>query len=469
MQVRVRIGPSPTGVPHIGTTRTALFNFLFAKHNRGKFIVRIEDTDRQRFVPGTTEKILEILKFLGLRWDEGPVFQSERLAIYQEHAKKLVDKNRAYYCFCQPARLEKLRLQQQKEGKPPKYDRFCIQLSNAEISQKIISGENHVIRLKIPEGVTSWQDLIHGKIEFKNELLDDSVLLKSDGFPTYHLAVVVDDYLMRITHVLRGDEWISSTPKHLILYNYFGWTPPKFAHLPIVLGPDKTKLSKRHGAKSVLEYAAEGYLPEALINFMAQLGWSSSVRRSLSKVGKKEPEIFSLEELVEIFDLKGVNPTSPVFNLEKLNWFNKQWIMRLEDRELMRRLDNFIPKKWDKKKVLKILPLVKERITTLAEFVDWTDFFFEEPRPDFGKFDKEQVNSLLKNLTENFKGLSEWNFSEIEKTARVAIGDEKPRLAFEILRIATTGRTVGPPLFESLEILGKVKTLERIKNAKRQI
>lgn len=466
MEVRVRIGPSPTGVPHIGVTRTALFNFLFAKHQKGKFILRIEDTDRARFVPESIPKILEILKFLNLVWDKGPIFQSERLSIYQEYAKKLIDVRAAYFCFCTPQRLAKLRAELEKKGKPGKYDRLCLSLSKTEINKKIVGREKHVIRLKIPNGgKTNWHDLIHGKIEFENKLLDDSVLLKSDGFPTYHLAVVVDDHLGGITHVLRGDEWISSTPKHLILYEYFGWKPPNFAHLPIVLGQDKTKLSKRHGAKSVLEYRDEGYLPEALINFMALLGWSPSSRRSRSGGGLKEQDIFTLDELIRKFDLKDINPTSPIFNLEKFNWFNKQWIMRLDDGDIVKRLENFIPKKWDRRLVKKVIPLVKERITTLADFVNWINFFFEEPKPDFGKLGKNVIKDVLNKLESNFNTLSNWNFLKIEEAARKAIEDIEPRVAFEILRIATTGKKVGPPLFESLEILGKDKVLERIKKS----
>ena len=468
MQVRVRIGPSPTGVPHIGVTRTALFNFLFAKKFGGKFIVRIEDTDRERLIPSSIPKILEILKFLGLRWDGKVYFQSQRLAIYQEHAKKLVDSGDAYFCFCTPQRLEKLRTELSQKGLPPKYDRHCLTLTKKEINQKIVGKEKHVIRMKIPVGETSWNDLIHGAISFKNELLDDQILVKSDSFPTYHLAVVVDDRLAKITHVLRGDEWISSTPKHLTLYKAFGWKPPEFGHLPLVLGPDKTKLSKRHGARSVLEYRDDGYLPEALNNFMALLGWSPPASAEAS-AGKKTQEIFSLGELVEMFELKGINPTSPIFNLEKLNWFNKQWIMKLDDTELVKRLGNFIPKNWDKNLVKKVLPLVKERITTLADFVNWTNFFFEEVKPDFKGVKKDLVKSILENIDKSFTKVSSWHLSEIEKSARNAIDGIKPKDAFHILRMAVTGKSVGPPLFESLEILGKSKVLERIKNAKKRL
>ncbi len=283
MKVRVRIAPSPTGIPHIGNTRTALFNYLFDKKNKGQFILMIEDTDRRRLVPGALEKILEILEFLGINWDEGPkkdggfgpYIQSERLLIYRQYAEELIKKGKAYYCFCSSERLEKLKLKQKQKKIPPKYDKLCLNLSHREIQKKIKNGEKPVIRLKVPEGrKISWNDLIQGEIEFDSSSLDDQILLKSDGFPTYHLAVVVDDHLMKITHVLRGAEWISSTAKHLLLYQAFGWKQPVIGHFPIILGPDKSKLSKRHGAKSALDYRDEGYLPEALNNFMAFLGWS---------------------------------------------------------------------------------------------------------------------------------------------------------------------------------------------------
>lgn len=464
MSVRVRIGPSPTGIPHIGVTRTALFNYLFAKKSKGKFIVRIEDTDRARLVPESVDKILEILKFLNLNWDEGPILQSGRLAIYQEHAKKLVENDAAYYCFCTPDRLEKIRDELQKKGKPAKYDRHCLALSKEEINKKIVAGEKHVIRLKVPEGKTSWNDLIHGTIEFKNEVLDDSVLLKSDGFPTYHLAVVVDDHLMKISHVLRGDEWISSTPKHLILYDYFDWPRPEFAHLPVVLGSDKAKLSKRHGVKSVLEYRDEGCLPEALINFMALLGWSP----------KTDQEIFSLAELIEKFDLKGINPTSPIFNLAKLNWFNQKWIQKLSNEELVERLDNFIPKDWDREKVLKILPLVKERITVSKDFVSWADFFFSDVAVDKNLLKNSKITDIknvLEAVSQSFSREDVWIHTEIEREIR-SLAKElnlKDSELFMLIRVAISGKTVTPPLFESLEVLGKEKTLQRIKNAKGQI
>jgi len=456
--VRVRIAPSPTGVPHIGTTRTALFNFLFARHYQGKFILRIEDTDRERLNPESLPQILEILRFLGIVWDEGPYYQSERLPLYREFAKKLVDQKRAYYCFCTPERLDEMRRSQQKKGLPPKYDRRCLKLSNNEISKMISDGISHTIRLKIPDkGESSWSDLVHGKITFKNKDLDDHILLKSDGWPTYHLAVVIDDYLMKITHVLRGDEWISSTPKHLILYQALGWDPPEFVHLPIVLGPDKKKLSKRHGAKSVLEYRDDGYLKEALINFMALLGWSP----------KTDQEIFTLEDLIKIFDIKGINPTSPIFNLEKLQWFNGQWIKRLSGRDLRQRLESFIPEDWDGKTVEKLLPLAKERMKTLKDFSRLSDYIFAK-KIKVSLQPKEA--KILKNFLVEIKLVKIWKaekLREIGENFAKKTGLEHKEL-FMLLRKAISGKEVTLPLFESIEILGREEILKRIESTIQQ-
>jgi glutamyl-tRNA synthetase len=450
--VRVRIAPSPTGVPHIGTTRTALFNFLFARSHKGKFILRIEDTDRERLVPESLPQILEILRFLGVVWDEGPYYQSERLSLYLEFAKKLVDQKKAYYCFCTSGRLDEMRKAQQKKGLPPKYDKYCLNLSRDEVNKKISDGTSHTIRLKIPDrGKTSWDDLVHGKITFKNADLDDHILLKSDGWPTYHLAVVVDDYLMKITHVLRGDEWISSTPKHLILYQALGWKPPEFAHLPIVLGPDKAKLSKRHGAKSVLEYRDEGYLPEALINFMALLGWSP----------KTDQEIFTTEELIKIFDIKGINPTSPIFNLEKLQWFNEQWIKKLSVKDLSKRLENFVPNEWDKKNIEKLLPLARERMKTLKDFAKLSDYIFAKKikvkiSGRGVKILKDYLSVIVKIKSWKTENLREASEDFVKKTGLLN------KELFMLIRKVISGKEVTLPLFESMEILGREESLKRI-------
>jgi len=465
--VRVRVAPSPTGVPHIGTTRTALFNFLFARSRKGKFILRIEDTDRKRLVPESIPQILEILQFLGIVWDEGPYYQSERLFLYREFAQKLVDQKKAYYCFCLPERLDELRNLQQKKGLVPKYDRYCLNLPKDEIRKKISNNIAYTIRLKIPDhGQTSWNDLVHGRITFKNQDLDDHILLKSDGWPTYHLAVVIDDYLMKITHVLRGDEWISSTPKHLILYQALGWNPPEFAHLPIVLGPDKKKLSKRHGAKSVLEYRDEGYLKEALINFMALLGWSPPSFAKAPK-GEKTEEIFTLEELIKNFDLKGINPTSPIFNLDKLQWFNEQWIKRLSIKYLRQRLESFIPEDWDRKTVEKLLPLAKERMKTLRDFTKLSDYIFAKK---IKVSLKPKEAKILRNFLVEIKLIKIWKaekLREIGESFAKKTGLENKEL-FMLLRKAISGKEVTLPLFESMEILGKEEVLKRIALATQQ-
>lgn len=465
-KIRVRFPPSPTGIPHIGNTRTALFNYLFAKHNKGKFILRLEDTDRARLVPKSAEKIFEILDWLGLQADESPktdgpyapYVQSQRLALYQKHSQELINIKAAYYCFCTPERLEKMRKDQQVKKLPPKYDRTCLKLSEKDIKSKIVKAEKHVVRMKIPDtGKTFWRDLIHGKIEFENRLVDDSVILKSDGYPTYHLAVVVDDYLMKISHVLRGDEWISSTPKHIILYKALGWDQPEFGHLPVILGSDKSKLSKRHGAKSVLEYRNEGFLKEAIINFMALLGWSPKINQ----------EIFTLDGLVAKFDLSGINPTSPIFNLEKLNWFNGVWIRKLKDDDLTKRICDFYPK-YDPKIIKKLTPLVKERITTLADFEKIAGFFFKHP--DL----KLTISNIpvsgatvarLANTLENIKA-SNWSAAAI-RVGTVSVANKEntnDRDLFRSLGVAISGSTVTPPLFESVEILGKDETIKRVKN-----
>lgn len=339
--VRTRFAPSPTGFLHVGGLRTALYSYLVAKQAKGKFLLRIEDTDRERYVPEGTLNILKSLYWAGIVPDEGikldaesdpdeptiiqegnsgPYIQSERLEIYQQYANQLIREGNAYYCFCTPERLEELRERQQANQQPTMYDRRCLDIDPAKAKKRANKGEPHVIRLKMPrEGETVFSDLIHSKVSFKNELIDDQVLIKSDGFPTYHLAVVVDDHLMEVTHVIRGEEWVSSTPKHIQLYKYFGWEMPQFAHLPLILNPDKSKLSKRQGDVAVEDYRAKGYLPEALINFIALLGWNPGDER----------ELFTLDELVKEFSLDKVSKAGAVFNLEKLNWYNKEYIKRL--------------------------------------------------------------------------------------------------------------------------------------------
>ena len=405
--VRVRIAPSPTGIPHIGNTRTALFNYLFAKHNKGKFIIRIEDTDQARIVKGAKKAIFEIPDWLGLLWDE-EYTQSERKSIYKEHAAQLLKKGLAY----------------EDEG---------------------------AVRFKIPTNrEISWADAIGDKkITFKTDVIEPFVILKSDGFPTYHLANVVDDHLMNITHVIRGDEWISSTPKHILLYEAFGWKQPIFAHLPVILGPDKTKLSKRHGAKSVLDYKKEGYLKEALLNFMAFLGWNPG--------GDKE--IMDIQEMIKLFDLKDVNTASPIFDIKKLEWINGEYIRKSQILALKSQISDFykddkeILKVISEKDADKIIELAKTRMKTLAEFRNLVI-------PGKTTLSSSEKN-ISKDLIDELKALDKWSKDKILEVMKKII--EENKIKGNILYKIITGYESGLPLPESLEILGKEKTLGKIK------
>lgn len=406
-KICVRIAPSPTGIPHTGNTRTALFNFLFARRKGGKFILRIEDTDQKRIVPGAKEAIFEILEWLEIPPDKMYV-QSKRLDIYKRQVLDLLKKGSAV----------------EDEG---------------------------AIRFVVPKGkILEWQDAVGSKkISFKSEDIEDFVILKSDGFPTYHLASVVDDHLMEISHVIRGVEWISSTPKHLLLYEAFGWTPPTFAHLPLILGSDKTKLSKRHGAKSVLDYRREGYLKEALLNFMALLGWNPG--------GDKE--IMSLEEMIDLFDLKDINTASPIFDPKKLEWMNGVYIRKSQILNLKSQIlyQNPKLKEVDQSLLEKIIPLAQTRMTTLNDFYELVRFFFEEQKIILSKEEKEIGRKVL----EQFSTIKKWESGEILNTLKVLMASESVHMSFfyKIL----TGREAGLPLPQSLEILGKAKVLSRLK------
>src|SRR3989339_1833333 len=349
MNVKTRFSPSPTGFLHIGSLRTALYNYLFAKKHGGTFLVRVEDTDRERLVEGAVESLIRTLETVGITYDEGPILvdgrlsekgpngpytQSQRLPIYKEHAQKLVEQGSAYYCFCSKERLEELRNQQQIAKLQTKYDRQCLKLDHEEISRRLAAGESHVIRLQIPDGETTFQDEIRGPITISNSEIDDQVLMKADGYPTDHLAVVVDDHLMGVTHIIRGEEWISSVPKHVLLYNAFGFPMPSFAHLPLILNADKSKLSKRQGDVAVEDYLAKGYLPEALVNFVALLGFNPTGDR----------EIYPVEELIDAFDLSCVNKSGAVFDHQKLDWMNGQYIKQLTNEELVIRCKTFLEK-----------------------------------------------------------------------------------------------------------------------------
>lgn len=461
VEIRTRIAPSPTGEDlHIGNAYTALINFVFAKKNGGKFIVRIEDTDRTRLVEGAEEHILVSLHWLGLDPDEGPqkesrfgpYRQSERLPLYKKYATELVEKGHAYYCFCTPARLEEMRKNQEAKHLPPMYDGTCRNLKSQSVNLKVKKEEKYTLRLKVPkEGKTTFYDVIRGDISFENKLIDDQVLLKSDGFPTYHLGVVVDDHLMEISHIIRGEEWISSTPKHVLLYQFFGWQPPVFAHMPLLRNPDRSKLSKRKNPVWVSWYKEQGFLPEALLNYLATLAWAHPE-------GK---DIFSLEEMMHSFELAQIQTTAPIFNTEKLRWLNGEYIRRMSNQELKKVLYqrvNILTRE-DDKTVDKILPLIKERMKTLNEFLGLAGFFFERPK-ELERPLKVRPLKLVQEALEN----CEWNHETMEKAIRQAADKEemKAKDLFMELRIAVTGKSVGPPLLESLEILGREETVSRL-------
>jgi len=422
-KVKTRFAPSPTGSLHIGGVRTALYAYLTAKHNNGTFALRIEDTDRNRFVEGATEDIMDTLKWLGLNWDEGPIYQSERVNIYKKHAQELVEKGLAY----------------EQDG---------------------------AIWFKtITEGKTSIVDLVGDRtIEFDNSIQSDFVILKSDGFPTYHLAHVVDDHFFETNPVVRGAEWISSIPKHVMLFQAFGWQVPQYAHLPIILGPDRSKLSKRHGAKAASEFQKEGYLPEAILNYMALLGWTPPS-------GK---EMISVQEMEQEFDLKDVNASNPIFDIQKLEWMNGKYLRALSDELLTQKLQEFLVDHPAKEKIACLVPLVKERISKLSDFIPLTNFIFEGPEYDVEVFKKLKldevsggVKGVLEMVVEELENLSSpWNAKDFEDTFRKLA--EKLGISasscFQLIRVAVSGQLVTPPLFESIEIIGEEVTLKRIKD-----
>ncbi len=478
--VRVRFAPSPTGYPHVGNIRTALFNWLFARHCGGSFIVRIEDTDVTRKVEGAVKAILDGLKWLGLNWDEGPevggkygpYFQSQRLEKYLETAQRLVAQDNAYYCYCSTQRLEEMRAEQVRRKQPPGYDRRCRDLSREERAKKEAEGITSVVRFKTPlEGQTRFNDLIRDDVVFENSTIDDFVLLKSDGYPTYHLANIVDDHLMEISHVLRAEEWLSSTPRHLLMYRALGFEPPLFAHLPMILGPGRAKLSKRHGAVSITEYYEQGYLPEAMVNFLALLGWSLDDRT----------EILTRQELAGNFSLERISRTAALFNQDKLDWMNGVYIRNLTADEFFTAVEPYLMKDElagkalisNEKYVRNILPLVQERAKTLVEVVELTQFFFVEEldyAPDLliGKnMNQESATQALEVSQQRLEQLEAFDAESLEVVLRplaVELGLKTGQL-FGALRTAVTGRTATPPLFQTMAVLEKERCLRRIEAA----
>ncbi len=466
--VRLRFAPSPTGYPHLGNIRTALFNWLFARHHGGKFILRIEDTDVARRVEGAVEVILDSLRWLGLNWDEEPYFQSQRLPIYREITQRLLEEGYAYLCYCSPERLETMRREQAKRKQPPKYDRHCRDLTQHEKTQLEATGIASVIRFKTPlEGETTCYDLIHGQVTFKHDVLDDFILLKSDGYPTYHLANIVDDHLMSISHVLRADEWLSSTPRHVLLYQALNWQPPQFAHLPMILGPDRAKLSKRHGATTITEYQQQGYLPDAMINFLALLGWSLDDRT----------ELLSQEELIKHFSLERVGKTAAIFNKDKLEWMNGVYLRKLSPGEFVQQampfLDRDLPESVERPLnntyVSQVLSLNQERAKTLAEVPQLTNFFFlDELQYDTdmllsGKLDAEPAAKAITIAAQKLEEVTTWDATTLEGILRPLATELNLSAGalFGLLRITVTGRTAAPPLFQTMAVLGKKKCLKR--------
>jgi len=484
-KIKTRFAPSPTGKLHIGGLRTALYNYLFAKHNGGDFVLRIEDTDVKRTVPGALENILDVLNKVGLNWGGDFYIQSQYLDIYQKYADKLIKEKKAYYCFCAPERLKKMREKQQARKEPTRYDGQCRNLRREETDKFLKEGELYTIRLKIPEtGRTDFEDLIYGKISVENETLDDQILIKSDGYPTYHLANVVDDHLMGISHVIRGEEWLPSTPKHIILYQALGWKSPQFAHLPLLLNPNKSKLSKRQGDVAVKDYLKKGYLPEALLNFILLLGWNP----------KTEEEIFSLDEMIKKFDLSGVNKYGAVFNPEKLDWLNGMYVREMELEKLTKLCVPYLIKAGLIEKVSsikyrvlstgekisfdylkRVIFLEQERMKKLSEIGDLVKFIFvDELKYDknllvWKKMSFERVSKNLKLAYQELEKIDEKDFTKnnLEKASRDLMERENIKTGELLwpLRVALTGLKGSPGPFEVAEVLGKEKVLRRVEEA----
>lgn len=481
--VRTRYAPSPTGVPHLGNLRTALFDYLLARHFGGQFVLRIEDTDQTRYDPDAVEGLLESLRWLGIDWDEGPdvggpygpYVQSQRLAHYRAAADRLIAQDDAYECWCSAERLDQVRAEQARNKLPPKYDRRCREETGRVAARREAEaeGRNCVVRFRTPlDGDVTFADAIHGETTFELATLDDFVMLKSDGFPTYHLAYIVDDDLMRITHVLRGDEWLPSAPRHMLIYRALGIPPPVLAHVPRVLGPDGTKLSKRHGATSVFEYRDKGYLSDAVFNFLALVGWSLD----------DKTEIISRQQFIEHFTLERVVKNPAIFNVEKLTWMNGVYIREMPEGRLVetfaerleRDLPPRIPRPVDRALVARVTPLIRERVKLLSEVADYCDFFFTDElhysqdellgKAYAGKPAEAKV--ALERAASAVDGAS-WEHEALEQSLRALAGELAVKAGdlFSLVRVAVTGRRVTPPLFESMEIVGRERCLARLRAA----
>ncbi|PIR55013.1 glutamate--tRNA ligase [Candidatus Peregrinibacteria bacterium CG10_big_fil_rev_8_21_14_0_10_36_19] len=490
--IRTRFAPSPTGYLHVGGLRTALYCYLFAKKNKGQFILRIEDTDQARFVEGAMENLINTLHWVGLEYDEGPnpdgtqkgnhgpYIQSQRNEIYTKYAQELIEKGHAYRCFCTKERLDEMRELQTQRKEAPMYDRKCLNLSQNEIRELIENGTPFVVRQKMPYKLIKFKDQIRGNVQFDGKIVDDQVLVKSDGFPTYHLANVVDDHTMEITHVIRGEEWLPSTPKHIALYEAFGWETPEFAHLPLLLNPDKTKLSKRQGDVAVEDYINKGYSKEAIINFVALLGWHPG--------GGENQEIYSLQELENIFSIEKVHKTGAVFNIEKLDWFNWQWRKKTYEEEtendpekklkaLTEYTKNHLNESFtqDKEVLNKALLIVEEKILKdPKEINENIHFFFDLPNYDQELLTHEKMGVDLKQAQasleacraalENQEHWSEESIKEALLKKVEELGVKNGQLLWP-LRAALTGVQFSPGAFEAAYVLGKKESLNRINSA----
>lgn len=481
-KIRVRFAPSPTGYLHVGGARSALFNYLFARKHNGTFILRIEDTDQNRFVEGALKEIYDSLRWLGLQWDEGPevggnygpYIQSLRLDLYAKYAQQLIDQGHAYRCFCTPERLAAVRTEQEKAKSPVGYDKHCRNLSDEQVKANLDAGMPFVIRFKIPAGRSVvFTDKIRGKIEYNSDILDDLVLIKSDGFPTYHMAHVVDDHLMEISHVMRGDEWIASTPRHILMFEAFGWQPPEYAHLPVILAPDGGKLSKRKGAASVMDYKRAGFLPEALFNFLALLGWSPGDDR----------EKMSLEETINAFSLEQISPKASVFDEKKLEWMNGLYLAERSDESLFDVIaPDLIDKGWISPNgnkadpyTLSVIGMLKVRSKRVTDLVESMAYFYRDPE----KFEEKAARKyftadavqILDSIKEKLLTISDFSNHTLEQAFK-EISESKGIQSGKLIhptRLAVSGISFGPGLFELLAILGKDTVLRRIDTARNVI
>lgn len=473
MTVRTRIAPSPTGDPHVGTAYMALFNWAFAKSQGGEFIVRIEDTDAARSTPESEQMILEALHWIGIPWDEGPDIggphgpyrQSERKDLYQRHANELVEAGHAFTCFCTSERLDAVRAEQRAAGNNPGYDGHCLTLPKQEVADRVRQGEPHVIRMRVPEeGTCQFTDELRGAIEIPYSQIDMQVLIKGDGFPTYHLAVVVDDHLMGISHILRGEEWINSVPKHKLLYDYFGWDMPLMIHLPLLRNPDQSKLSKRKNPTSINFYRDAGYLPEALVNYLGMMGWSMPDER----------EVFDKEEFMAVFDVGRISLGGPIFDLEKLNWLNGQYLRNLDAGDFMERLEAWSV---NRDRLAELVPLIQERTERFADIVPQVDYLLGDRKAltaaDFEHktLDAEAIGEILYCVSQDLDDLRTWKRDELYELCREQAErmDLKMRDFVFPLFVAISGRAIALPLFESMVFLGSDLTRVRLRDALRVV